>query len=65
MKIKFDSYDDVSPLGKVLCFSVLNIIVKSVFQIEDNYYPQIHTHECEYECEYNGISSYFVLFLNV
>ena len=48
MKIRLDSYDDLS-LNKILCFSVLDIIVESVFQI---YYPQIHINECEYECEY-------------
>ena len=42
MKIRLDSYDDDLSLGKVLCFSVLNIVVKSVFQIEDGYYPKIH-----------------------
>ena len=52
MKIRLDSYDDDLPLGKVLCFSVLNIIVESVFQIKNKYYPQIHIHEFEYECEY-------------
>ena len=33
MKIKLGSYDNDLPLNKVLCFSVLNIIVESVFQI--------------------------------
>ena len=32
MKIRLDSYDDDLPLGKVLSFSVLNIVVKSVFK---------------------------------
>ena len=48
MKIRLDSYDDV-PLNKILYFPVLDIIVESVFQIEN--YPQIDTDECEYECE--------------
>ena len=39
MKIKLDSHDDLS-LNKILCFSVLNIIVESVFQIKNEYYPQ-------------------------
>ena len=51
MKIRLDSYDDLS-LNKILCFSVLNILCESVFQIENEYYPQIHINECEYECEY-------------
>ena len=52
MKIKFDSYDDDLSLDKILCFPDLNIIVESVFQIENEYYPQIHINECEYECKY-------------
>ena len=41
MKIRLDSSDDL-PLNKILCFSDLDIIVESVFQIENGYYPQIH-----------------------
>ena len=55
MKIKFDAYDEDLPLNKT--FSDLNVIVKSVFQIKDKCYPQIHIHGCE--CE-NGISTYFL-----
>ena len=50
MKIRFDSHDDL-PLNK-MCFSVLNILCESVFQIKNRYYPQIHINECEYEHEY-------------
>ena len=39
MKIKFDSYDDDLPLNKILWFSDLNILIESVFQIKDKYYP--------------------------
>ena len=49
-KIRLDSYDNL-PLNKILFFPVLDIIVESVFQIENEYYPQIHISECEYECE--------------
>ena len=55
MKIRLDSYDDLS-LKKILCFSVLNILCKSVFQTENEYYPQIHINDCEYECEYFYVS---------
>ena len=48
MKIRLDSYDDDLPLSKILSFSVLNIVFESVFQIEDEYYPKIFIHECEY-----------------
>ena len=54
MKIRLHSYDGELPLDKVLNFSVLNIVVISVFQIENKYYPRIHIHECEYECEYES-----------
>ena len=52
MKIKFDSNDDGLPLGKILSISILSIVVKSVFRNKYKYYPQIHIHCCEYECEY-------------
>ena len=51
VKIILDSYDDL-PLNKIFCFSVLNILCESVFQTENEYYSQIHTNKCEYECEY-------------
>ena len=51
MKIRLDLYGDL-PLNKILCFSVLDVIVESVFQIENECYPQIDMIECEYECEY-------------
>ena len=51
MNIRHDSSDDLS-LNKMLCFSVLNILYESVFQIENDYYPQLHINECECECEY-------------
>ena len=40
MKIRVDSYDEL-PLNKILYFPVFDIIVESVFQIENEYYPQI------------------------
>ena len=49
MKINFDAYDEDLPLNKILWFSDLNIIVESVFQIKDKYYPQLHIHECKCE----------------
>ena len=47
MKITFDYNDDL-PLGKILSIPVLIIVVKSVFQNENKYYPQTHIHECDY-----------------
>ena len=47
MKIRLDSYDDLI-LNKILCFSVLDILCESVFQIENEYYLQTHIKECQY-----------------
>ena len=47
MKIKFES-DDVLSLGKILNIPVY-ITVRSVFQENNNYYPQVYLHECFYE----------------
>ena len=40
MKIKIGS-DDNLPLNKVLKFHALTIIIKSVFERDGKYYPQI------------------------
>ena len=40
MKIKFDS-DDNLPLNKILKLHNLTIVVTSVFQGENKYYPQL------------------------
>ena len=50
MKIKFESDDDL-PLGKILSIPVCIITVRSVFQENNNYYPQVYLHECLYEYE--------------
>ena len=51
MKIKFES-DDNSSLGKILNIPVCVIVARSVFQENNNYYPQVFLHEYEYEYEY-------------
>ena len=51
MKVKFES-DDNLPLGKRLNISVCIIAVRSAFQENNNYYPQVYLHECLYEYEY-------------
>ena len=48
MKIKFNSDDD-SPLNKILKLHVLTIIVRSVFEENGKYYPQVFLDECLYE----------------
>ena len=50
MKIEVDLGDKL-PLNKVLYIPILDIIIESVFQVNDGYYPQIYTDDCEYECE--------------
>ena len=48
MKIKFDSDDDL-PLNKQLKFPTITIVVRSAFEKDGKYYPQIHLDECLYE----------------
>ena len=38
MKIKFNTGDDIS-LNKIIYFSTITIIIKSVTQKDDKYYP--------------------------
>ena len=40
MKIKLDSDDDL-PLGVVLKLRILTIVIKSIFEKDGKYYPQI------------------------
>ena len=55
MIIRFES-DDNLPLGKLLNISVCIIVARSVFQGNNNYYPQAFLHECFHECEYDSYS---------
>ena len=48
MKIKFNSDDDL-PLNKILKLRIFTIIVRSVFEEDGKYYPQIFLDECLYE----------------
>ena len=48
MKIRFDLNDDL-PLGKILSIPICAIGVKSVFENDNKYYPQVYIHECGYE----------------
>ena len=60
MKIKFES-DDNLPLGKILNIPVCIITFRSVFQENNNYYPQVFLHECFYEYEYEFEDGSYVL----
>ena len=48
VKARFESNDD-SPLNRILNIPVFIIIVNSVFQEDNNYYPQVLLYECLYE----------------
>ena len=48
MKARFESNDDL-PLGKILNIPVCIIAVKSVFQRDNNFYPQVLLYECLYK----------------
>ena len=51
MKIKFNS-DDYLPLNKILKLRNLTIIVRSVFEEDRKYYPQVFLDESLYELIY-------------
>ena len=48
MKIKFNSDDNLS-LNKIVKLRNLTIVVRSVFQEDNKYYPQVFLHERLYE----------------
>ena len=48
MKIKFNSDDNLS-LNKMLKLHMLTVIVRSIFEEDDKYYPQVFLDECLYK----------------
>ena len=48
MKMKFNS-DDNLPLNKMIKLHMLTVIVRSVFEKNGKYYPQVFLDECFYE----------------
>ena len=44
MKIRFNSDDDI-PLNKVLNIHALTIVIRSIFENDGKYYPQIYLHD--------------------
>ena len=48
IKIKFNSDGDL-PLGKILSLHNMTIVVRSAFQEDNKYYPQVFLDECLYE----------------
>ena len=51
MNIKFDSNNDL-PLNKPLKFHAMTIIIRSVFEEDDRFYPQLYLDYALYECTY-------------
>ena len=47
MRIRF--YSNYLPLGRILSIPVLIVVVKSTFQNDNKYYPQVYIQECGYE----------------
>ena len=47
-KFNFDTDDDLS-LNKPLTFSITTTVVRSVFEDEGRFYPQVYLDECLYE----------------
>ena len=56
MKIKFESGDDLQ-ISKIINIPVCVIIIRGVFEKDNNYYPQVLLHECfdEYEEDINPL----------
>ena len=48
MKIKFDN-DHNLPLNKRLKFHNMIIVIRSVFEEDGKFYPQVYLDECLYE----------------
>ena len=48
MEMKFNSYDNL-PLNKILKLHNMAIVIRSVFQEDGKYYPQVFLDECLYE----------------
>ena len=48
MKITFDTDDNI-PLNKIIYFTTITVIVKSITQKDDKYYPQLFLGECLYQ----------------
>ena len=49
LKVKFKTNDDL-PFGEVINIPVCVIVINSIFQENNEYYPQISLYDCFYEC---------------
>ena len=48
MKIKFNTDDNIA-LNKSIYFPTISIIIRSITQKDDKYYPQLFLDDCLYE----------------
>ena len=48
MKIKFSSDDDLQ-LNEMLKLRILTIIIRTIFEEDGKYYPQVFLDDCLYE----------------
>ena len=48
MKIKFNTDDNI-PINKIIYFSTITIIIRSITKKDDKYYPQLFLDDCLYE----------------
>ena len=48
MTIKFNADDNI-PLKKIIYFTTITIIIRSVTKKDDKYYPQLFLDDCSYE----------------
>ena len=49
LKVKFKTNDDL-PFGEIIDIPVCVINISSIFQENNEYYPQISLYDCFYEC---------------
>ena len=48
MKIQFNSGDNLSR-NKILNFRILTVIIRTIFEEDGKYYPQVFIDDCLYE----------------
>ena len=47
-KIKFNTDDDI-PLNKMIYFPIVTVVIRSVFEKDGKYYPQVYLDDCLYQ----------------
>ena len=54
-KIRFSSDIDL-PLGTLIQFNILTIVIRCIIKKDDNYYPEIYLDECLYDKAWSSSS---------